>query len=176
MRREDLKREFWTFLYSQGFPLTINDEILFLVAERVSYEAFKGKRLRLKNWSFINGGERVEDVALIRLLANSLGLKEGIDWDWEIEPDGYHFDIAFSDGDRIRELIRLIDLYNEASLVLLNALMKLSSKDSVEDLQQVFAEEWKRLREEKQRLFSETIQQLEKTFKILTERMEKRLQ
>jgi len=54
--------------------------------------------------------------------------------------------------------------------------MKLTSKDSIEDVQQVFAKEWKKIREEKQRLFSETIQQLEKAFKILTERMEKRLQ
>ena len=175
MKREDLRREFWNFLYSQGFPSTINDETLFLTAKGVSYEAFKGKRLRLKNWSFINGGEHEEDVALALLLAESLGLKEGVDWDWELEPDDYHFNIAFSDGDRVRELLRLLDLYNEASLVFLNADMKLTSKDSIEDAQQVFAEEWKRIREEKQRLFSETIQQLEKVFKILTERMEKRL-
>ena len=176
MSREDLRREFWIFLYSQGYPSTVNDETLFLAAERVSYEAFKGKRLRHKNWSFINGGKHAEDVALTRLLAKSLGLKEGVDWDWELEPDDYHFGIAFFDGNRIRELLRLLELYNEASLVFLNASIKLASEESIEDTQRVFAEEWKKLREEKQRLFSETIQQLERVFKILTERMEKRLQ
>jgi len=75
MRREDLRREFWNFLFSQGFPSTINDETLFLAAERVSYEAFKGKRLRLKNWSFINGGEHAEDVALTKLLAEFFRIK-----------------------------------------------------------------------------------------------------
>ena len=175
MRREDLRREFWNFLYSQGFPSVINDETLFLVAEEIYREAFKGKHLRLKNWSFIHGGEHEEDVALTRLLAKSLGLREGIDWDWRIEPDNYHFSIVFSNRYRVRDLLRLLDLYNEASLVLLNAGMRLTSKDSIEDAQRVFAEEWKRIREEKQRLFSEIIQQLEKAFKILTERMEKRL-
>ena len=46
-----------------------------MAAERVSYEAFKGKRLRLKNWSFINGGEHAEDVALTKLLAEFFRIK-----------------------------------------------------------------------------------------------------
>jgi len=159
-----LRAEFWNFLYSQGFPSTINDEALFLVAERVRHEVFKGKRLRLKNWSFISGGEHAEDVALIMLLAKELGLRQRLDWDWGLDYDNYHFSVAFSYGERVKRLLRLLELYYEASLVLLRASLKLRSMCSLEDydLQRVFADECQRLREEKQSLKSELMQRLAK--------------
>ena len=169
MKRNDLRRELWNFLYSQGFPSIINDETLMLATRKANYEAMRGKHLRLKHWIFISGGEHDEDVALTMLLARALGLKEGVDWDWGLELDGYHFDIAFSHGDKVEELLRFLELYNEAFLVLLNVSMKLESADSLKDheLQQMFAKEWKRIREEKQRLELEVIQKLKE---ILCER------
>ena len=164
MKRKELPRklraEFWNFLYSQGFPSTINDEALFLATEKVNFEAFKGKRLRFKNWDFITGGEHAEDVALTRLLAKSLGLKEGSDWDWGLDYDDYHFIIVFSYGKKVKEILRLLELYYEASLVLIRTLLKVKSARLLEnrDLQQMFTDEWKRLREEKQCLKLEFLQ------------------
>ena len=154
MRREDLRREFWNFLYSQGFPSSINDKALSLATEKVNLEASKGKRLRFKNWDFITGGEHAEDVALASLLAKSFRLKEGSDWDWGLDYDDYHFIIAFSYGKKVKEILRLLELYYEASLVLIRALLKMKSTCLLErrDLQQMFADEWERLREEKRRL------------------------
>jgi len=154
MKRNDLRYELWNFLYSQGFPSNINDEVLFLATEKVNFEAFKGKRLRSKNWSFIVGGEHAEDVALTILLAEFLGMEEGSDWDWGLDYDDHHFIVAFSYGKKVKSLLRLSELYYEASLVLIRTLLKVKSACLLEhhDLQQMFADEWERLREEKRRL------------------------
>ena len=157
MKRNDLRRELWNFLYSQGFPSIINDETLMLATRKANYEAMRGKHLRLKHWIFIGGGEHDEDVALTMLLARALGLKEGVDWDWGLEPDNYHFEIAFKRGEQINELLRLLDLYNEASLVLSRVRMRLGSESS-EDIQRLFAEEWKRLNKERKQFVTSNSQ------------------
>ena len=156
----ELRVDFWNYLYSQGFPSNINDEALFLATEKVNFEAFKGKRLRFKNWDCITGGEHAEDVALTRLLAKSLGMEEGSDWDWGLDYEDYHFIVAFSYGKKVKEILRLLELYYEASLVLIRTLLKVKSACLLEhhDLQQMFADEWERLREEKQCLKLEFLQ------------------
>jgi len=157
MSLEDLRREFWAYLHSQGFPASINDEAIHAACLRVESEAFRGKRFRLKGWSYACGGLHSDDVALIMLLADELGLKQGMDWDWGLEPDNYHFEVAYRNNDGVEKLLKLVDLYNEESLVFINLEMRLSSKDSLIDpfeVQRLLSKErekvkeWKRVQEE----------------------------
>ncbi|MEM2614064.1 MAG: hypothetical protein QXO15_07560 [Nitrososphaerota archaeon] len=121
----NLKREFWLSLYSQGFPQSINDESLHLACMKVEAQACRGKRLRLKGWSFCFGGLHSDDIALISLLAGELGLKQGIDWDWGLESDDYHFEVAYVNGDKVKNLLNLLDLYCRESLVFMNVRLRL---------------------------------------------------
>jgi len=167
MTLEDLRREFWAYLHSQGFPASINDEAIHSACLMVESQAYRGKRLRLKGWSYISGGLHSDDVAIIMLLAEELGLKQGLDWDWGLEIDNYHFEVAYRNSDRVEKLLELVDLYNEESLVFLNLEMKLSSKEGSIDpfeVQRLLAEEREKLREWKRIQEEETVKALEKFF------------
>ena len=167
MTPEDLRREFWTYLHSRGFPSHIDDEVICDAVLRVEAQAYRGKRLRLKGWSYASGGLHSEDVALIMLLAEELGLKQGLDWDWGLEPDNYHFEVAYRNSDKVKKLLKLVDLYNEESLVFLNLEMRLSSKEGSIDpfeVQRLLAEEREKLREWKRIQEEETVKALERFF------------
>jgi hypothetical protein len=166
--QRELRCEFWNFLYSQGFPSSINDSAIRLTAERVDDEAYSGKQLKHRFWSILSGGNHDDDVALTTLLAGELGLKKGLDWDWGTAPDGYHFDIAFSKGRAVEEFLRLLNLYHEALLVALNANMREYPVEGF-DFQFLLAEEWKQLKEEELQLKAKTVQALRK----LVSRLEK---
>ena len=172
MTLEDLRREFWTYLHSRGFPASIDDEAIRFACLRVEAKAYKGKRLRLGGWSFASGGLHSDDVALIMLLAEELGLKQGLDWDWGLEPDNYHFEVAYRNSDRVEKLLKLVDLYNEESLVFINLEMRLSSKDDPIDLyeaQRLLAEEREKLREWKRIQEEETLRTLKEFLSKLGE-------
>jgi len=146
-----LNREFWAFLRSQGFP-KMTDKTVMAEADRVSAEA-SVKRMRIRHWRYADGGMHSDDVALVRILAESLGLKEGVEWDWTLEPDGYHFLIGYSGYPKVRKLLRMLDLYHEANTVRLQVFTRLKGKSQVGDdeLQRVFMEEWRKIEEEKKR-------------------------
>jgi len=127
MELRNLRHEFWLSLYSQGFPQSINDESLRLACMKIEAQACRGKRLRLKGWSFCFGGLHSHDIALISLLAEELGLKQGIDWDWGLELDDYHFEVAYVDGDEINKMLNLLDLYYREFLVFMNVRLRLVS-------------------------------------------------
>jgi len=163
MRMRDLRREFWLHLYAQGFPKSINDENLRLARLEVEAQAYKGKRLRLKGYSFASGGLHSDDVALIMLLAEELGLKQGLDWDWGLEFDNYHFEVAYRNSDGVKKLLKLIDLYNEESIILMNVGFRLlSQKDTLEDfeIERLFSEERMKFREWQRILEEETLRTL----------------
>jgi len=170
MTPEDLRREFWTYLHSRGFPSHIDDEVICDAVLRVEAQAYRGKRLRLKGWSYASGGLHSEDVALIMLLAEELGLKQGLDWDWGLEPDNYHFEVAYRNSDKVKKLLKLVDLYNEESLVFLNLEMRLSSKEGSIDpfeVQRLLAEEREKLKEWKQIQEEETLRILKESLSSL---------
>ena len=172
MTPEDLRREFWAYLHSQGFPASINDEAIHSACLMVESQAYRGKRLRLKGWSYVSGGLHSEDVALIMLLAKELGLKQGLDWDWGLEPDNYHFEVAYRNSDKVKKLLKLVDLYNEESLVFTNLEMRLSSKDGPIDLyeaQRLLAEEREKFKEWKQIQEEETLRTLKEFLSKLGE-------
>ncbi|RLE41405.1 hypothetical protein DRJ19_05935 [Candidatus Woesearchaeota archaeon] len=101
------------------------------------------------------------------LLAEELGLKQGLDWDWGLEIDNYHFEVAYRNSDRIEKLLKLVDLYNEESLVFINLEMRLSSKEGSIDpfeAQRLLAEEREKLREWQRIQEEETVKALERFF------------
>lgn len=161
-RPDQLRIEFWAFLRSRGFPTEINDETIQRAVEMIEFQAFLGKRLGLRSWCLVEGGLHSDDVALVWLLAESLVLKQGVDWDWELEPDNYHYSVAYVHSFGINDLSGLVDLYNDATLVLLQVQLLADGKAG-EELQQAFSEEWKRLNEEKQqpaKLLKEALKQI----------------
>jgi len=153
MEVENLRRSFWVYLHSQGFPQSINDEILHLACLEIESQVYRGKRLILKNWSLCFGGLHTDDVALAWLLAKELGLKQGLDWDWGLEYDNYHLETAYVDGDnRVKKLLRLSDLYYVESHIFMNVKLRLFAEDSIEDseVERLFSEERAKIRELKQ--------------------------
>jgi len=149
--RRRLNREFWAFLRSRGFP-RMSDRTVMAEADRVSAEA-SVKRMRIRRWRYVDGGMHSDDVALVRILAESLGLKEGVEWDWTLEPDCYHFLVAYSGYPKVRKLLRMLDLYRDADMGRLQVLTRLrgAAEVSEEELQRIFMEEWRRLREEEKK-------------------------
>jgi len=146
-----LNWEFWNFLRSQGFPKMTDESVM---AEACEVEAESPqKHMRIRRWRFVDGGMHSDDVALVRLLAESLGLKEGVEWDWTLEPDDYHFLVAYSGHPKVRKLLMMRDLYHEANTVRLQVFTRLKGKSQVGDdeLQRVFMEEWRKIEEEKKR-------------------------
>ena len=152
MELENLKRSFWIYLHSQGFPQSINDEILHSVCLEIEFQVYRGKRLNLKNWSFCFGGLHTDDVALAWLLAKELGLKQDLDWDWGLEYDNYHLETAYVDGDQVKKLLELLDLYYVESHIFMNVKLRLFAEDSIEDseVEGLFSEERAKIRELKQ--------------------------
>lgn len=142
-----VNREFWTLLRSMGFPREIDDAAIQREALRIEEKA-ENKRLMLRSWSMVEGGRHSEDVALVKLLADSLGLVQGRDWDWELEEDRYHFSIAYSRDPRVERLIRLADLFNRAQLVRIDFFGRVSPSEaeklSQEEIQRMLHESWKR--------------------------------
>jgi len=165
---EKVNREFWAFLQSQGFP-KINDETIMAEADRISAMAPR-KRMKARSWRYLDGGQHSDDVALVRILARSLGLEEGVEWDWALESDNYHFLIVFAGYPRSRKLIKMLDLYRDADLVRLQVLTRLKGKAVSDDkLQQIFREEWQRVSEEKQKQSQLLLKQLKAAFEGLEE-------
>jgi len=124
-----IRREFWNFLYAQGFLNSINDEVISLAVKKVDSEVLNGKRVEIRKSSFIIGANHSNDVALIMVLAEQLGLKQGVDWDYGLESDKYHFEIAFKNNEAVKRLLRFSDLYNELSLVFQFVSMKVSEEN-----------------------------------------------
>jgi len=150
---ERVNREFWTFLRSRGFPDGIDDRMLQREAVRIENVASYGKTLRLRNWRWVDGARHSDDVALVSLLAERLGLKCGEDWDWGLEPDNYHMSIAYTGRPKVRRLQQLIDLYHRAEMIRLEVFSRISSSKageiSDEELQRMLHEAWRRVEEER---------------------------
>jgi len=132
-------RELWAFLHAKGFPSTMNREALRKVTFLVERQACASKRLELMDWDFAEGGLHSDDVALVVLLAEALGLNQGVDWDWGLELDDYHFEIAYRSSPKLQGLFRLLDLYHEACLAILITYHRAENM-SPEKLQQRFRE------------------------------------
>ncbi|MCD6241879.1 hypothetical protein J7K27_10300 [Candidatus Bathyarchaeota archaeon] len=144
---EELRREFRAFLHAKGFPKGIDDKAIFEAEREVMSEAVNGKRLAEGDWYSVFGGCHSDDVAVVKLLAEKLGLKQGVDWDYGLELDDYHFEIAYGKSEKVYRLIQLVQLYFDASAVFLAVSMRLSGKKHVSraEIQKMFAEEWRRL-------------------------------
>ena len=110
-------------------------------------EAVNGKRLADGDWQYVIGGCHSDDVAVVKLIAEKQGLKRGIDYNYGLEADNYHFEIAYGKGERVYKLIQLVQLYFDASAVFLAVSMRLAGKKHVSraEIQKMFAEEWEKL-------------------------------
>ena len=160
MELENLRRSFWIYLHSQGFPQSVNDEILHLACLEIESQVYRGKRLSLKNWSLCFGGLHTDDVALAWLLAKELGLKQGLDWDWGLEHDNYHLETAYADGNRVKKLLKLLDFYYSETLIFMNvALRLLSMKGYISNFEseKLFFEERRKFEELRHLLKEETL-------------------
>ena len=157
---EKIRREFWDFLRSQGFLGGVDAEAIMREASRIEVQA-EFKRFRLRIWDYGAGGEHGDDVALVKLLADCLGFEQGRDWDREYKPDNYHFSIVYSRSSRVDELHRLLDLYHDADLVRLQVYTRQGENLSSGELQQLFREEWNKVRDEKLRMRQESLKALE---------------
>jgi len=150
---ERVNREFWAFLRSQGFPAGVDDRMLQREAVRIETAASYGKTLRLRNWRWVDRARHSNDVALVSLLADKLGLKCGEDWDWGLEPDNYHMSIAFTGRPKVRRLQQLVDLFHRAEMIRLEVFSRISSSKageiSDEELQCMPQEAWRRVEEER---------------------------
>ena len=163
MKLKSLRRNFWIYLHSQGFPQSINDEILHLACLEIESQACRGKRLSLKDWSFGWSGLHSDDIALILLLAEELGLKQGIDWDWGLESDRYHFEAVYMDGDGVKKLLKLLDFYYSESLIFMNVALRLVSTGgylSNFESEKLFFEERTKFEELRHLLKEETLNKL----------------
>jgi len=157
-----LREEFWVSLHAKGFPKGIDDSAIFEAVKKVQLEALNGKRVADGNWFFTQGGCHDDDVAIHMLLAEKLGLKLGVHWDWGLELDNYHFEIAYGRGKQVEKLMKLLDLYYDASKVYINVAMQISAKKHVSrtKIQKMFSNEWERLKEEKKMVEKELEAQL----------------
>ncbi|MCD6572100.1 MAG: hypothetical protein J7K62_02390 [Thermoplasmata archaeon] len=168
-----VNREFWLFLRNQGFPEGIDDKAIQRETLRIENAAAYGKRLRLRNWRWVDGAQHSDDVALVSLLADRLGLEQGRDWDWSLEDDNYHMDIAFSGRPKVRRLQQLIDLYHRAELVRLEVFSQIppskAKEISDEELQHMLHEAWKRVEKERKRQMEELEKFAEEIVKGLKE-------
>ena len=144
---EELRREFRAFLYAKGFPKGIDDKAILEAEREVMLEAVNGKRLADGDWQYVIGGCHSDDVAVVKLIAEKQGLKRGIDYNYGLEADNYHFEIAYGKGERVYKLIQLVQLYFDASAVFLAVSMRLAGKKHVSraEIQKMFAEEWEKL-------------------------------
>ena len=146
---ERVNREFWSFLRSQGFPAGIDDRMLQREAVRIENVASYGKRLRLRSWRWVDGARHSDDVALVSLLAEKLGLKQGEDWDWGLEPDNYHMSIAFTARPKVRRLQQLVDLFHRAEMIRLEVFSRISASRAGEigdeELQRMLHEAWEKV-------------------------------
>jgi len=174
--RRRLNREFWNFLRSQGFP-RMTDETLMKETSKVESQAAFGRRMKIRRWRYADGGMHSDDVALTRILAESLGPKEGTEWDWTLESDNYHFTIMYSGYPRVRKLLRMLDLYRDADMVRLQVLTRLrgTTEVSEEELQRIFMEEWRRLREEEEKRNQLLLNQLKAAFEDTVRRVREKL-
>lgn len=165
---KSVRREFWCFLRAKGFP--IGEVDLQRHHRFVINESVRGKRLQLKEWCFAEGALHGDDVAVVSALAEKLGLRLGVDWDWGLEADDYHFEVAYRKSPVINELFRLLDLYHDANMVLLRVYGRLNGQQSShEELQRLFAEEWEAWRSEKQRKEQQFMKEFEKALNKILE-------
>ena len=166
---ERVNREFWAFLRAQGFPGGIDDRALQRETVRIETAASYGKRLRLRGWRWVDGAQHSDDVALVSLLAEHLGLKCGEDWDWGLEPDNYHMSIAFTARPKVRRLQKLIDLFHRAEMIRLEVFSRISASKageiSDEELQRMLHDAWRRVEEERKRQSQVLLEQLKAAFK-----------
>ena len=150
---ERVNREFWAFLRSQGFPAGIDDRMLQRETVRIETAASYGKTLRLRSWRWVDGARHSDDVALVSLLAERLGLKCGEDWDWGLEPDNYHMSIAFTGRPKVRRLQQLVDLFHRAEMIRLEVFSRISASRAGEigdeELQRMLHDAWRRVEEER---------------------------
>ena len=146
---ERVNREFWAFLRSQGFPEGIDDKMLQREAVRIETAASYGKRLRLRGWRWVDGARHSDDVALVSLLAEKLGLKQGEDWDWGLELDNYHMSIAYTGRPKVRRLQQLVDLYHKAEMIRLEVFSRISASKAGMigdgELQRMLHEAWEKV-------------------------------
>ena len=164
-RRRQFKRrviqEFWMFLRSQGFPSGIDYPLIQKVAHQIDALSFQTeKRLQEGSMSFISMADHDDDVAIIKLVADKLGLREGVDWDWGVSLDNYHYET----GIRNKELSRLVDLFHEASPI---SLMVLYSKLAQEvaqgrhvgdtELQEFFQTKWRERQEREHEMMEDLL-------------------
>jgi len=166
-----VREELWAFLRAKGFP-NVNERKLREATSKLVRQACTRKRLELEDRDFTEGGTHVEDVAVVYLLAKALGLKQGVDWDWTLEPDGYHLQIAYRSRPKLQELFRLLDLFRDARATALTAFLQAENK-SQQELQQRFQEAWTRIQKEKQSVHEETLRALRKALKVLKEEVNK---
>jgi len=163
---ERVNRESWSFLRSQGFPDGIDDRMLQRETVRIETAASYGKTLRLRNWRWVDGARHSDDVALVSLLAEKLGLKQGEDWDWGLEPDNYHMSIAYTGRPKVRRLQQLIDLFHRAEMVRLEVFSQIlpskTEEISDDELQRMLHEAWRRVEEERRQQIAAFKKALEK--------------
>jgi len=157
-----IEEEFWAFLCTQGFPSGINEKVIFARDAEIRRILYVKPPKCSREWAWIHGGEHSDDVALVSVLAEKLGLKQGKDWDWWEEEDGYHLSIGFSNTPEVQKLLRLLNIYNEARIIRFDAEI-FGEFESEEELQKFFQQRWKRLKEEKKRLMKQLEEQLEKS-------------
>jgi len=144
----------------------VNERKLREATSKLVRQACTGKRLELEDWDFMESGTHVEDVAVVYLLAKALGLKQGVNWDWTVEPDGYHLQIAYKSNPKLQELFRLLDMFRDVRATALTAFLQ-AENPSQEELQQRFQEAWTRIQKEKQHVHQETLRALRKALKAL---------
>jgi len=164
---KSVRHEFWCFLRAKGFPALSDDEIFEYENSVVAYGL--RKPLLLREWSFSEGGAHSDDVAVVWALADRLGLRLGRDWDWQPELGEGHFSIFYRRSPQVERLLKLLDLYHDANMVLLRVYARLNGQQlSQEMLQRLFAEEWEAWRAEKQRTEQQFLKEFEKALgKIL---------
>lgn len=69
-----IRGEFLAFLRNQGFPAWVNDEALYAAVQEDL--AYAGKRMTLKCWSWVDGAQHDDDVALVMVLSDVPKAKE----------------------------------------------------------------------------------------------------
>ena len=171
-----LREEFWISLYAKGFPKEIDDNAIFEAVRKVQFEAFNGKRLTNNNWFLVSGGCHSDDVAINMLLAEKVGLKSGVHWDWGLESDNYHFEIGYGRGEQVEKLMELLDLYYDASQVYINVAMQISAKKRVSkaQIQRLFRKEWEKLEKQKKKAEQEILAQFNQLIDVFLQKFNMR--
>ncbi len=96
---------------------------LFIEKEKLNYlemlileRAESGNFYRFRNFTYVQGGNHADDVAVVWVFARKISAKEGFDWAWMPDLDKYHFSIGFNPTPKGKELMKMADDYHEAQL------------------------------------------------------------